>query len=63
MPWSPNPRSASIIMLSGQVTFTIGGESTLLAAGDCLFAVVDRPTLFKAPSGSPAEYLVIQEPA
>jgi len=58
-----SPIRQHIVMLSGQVTFTIGGESTLLATGDCLFAVIDRPTLFEAPSGSPAEYLVIQEPA
>lgn len=52
-----------IVMLSGRLTFTIGGESTSLTPGDCLFAVIDRPTRFEVPPGAPAEYLVIQERA
>ena len=49
--------------LRTRVTFTIGGEATRLSPGDCLFAVIDRPTRFDVPPGEPAEYLVIQEPA
>lgn len=58
-----SPIRQHIVMLSGQVTFTIGDTSTLLSPGDCLFAVIDRPTHFEVPAGSAAEYLVIQEPA
>ena len=58
-----SPIRQHIVMLAGQVTFTIGGESTLLSAGDCLFAVIDRPTRFEVPPASGAEYLVVQEPA
>ncbi len=58
-----SPIRQHIVMLSGQVIFTIGGQSTRLSAGDCLFAVIDRPTHFQVPSSSTAEYLVIQEPA
>jgi transcriptional regulator with XRE-family HTH domain len=57
------PVRQHIYMLSGQVTFTIGEEATLLSPGDCLFAVIDRPTRFEVPAGAAAEYLVIQEPA
>ena len=51
-----------IVMLSGQLVFTIGGETTELGPGDSLFAIVDRPTRFEVPGTSPPEYLVIQEP-
>ncbi|MEO8540775.1 MAG: XRE family transcriptional regulator [bacterium] len=57
------PIRQHIYMLAGTVNFTIGGESTLLSPGDCLFAVIDRPTRFEVPASGPAEYLVIQEPA
>ena len=57
------PIRQHIYMLAGVVTFTIGGESNALSAGDCLFAVIDRPTRFEVPAGGPAEYLVIQGPA
>lgn len=57
------PMRQHIYMLAGSVTFTIGGESTVLSPGDCLFAVIDRPTRFEVPATTAAEYLVIQEPA
>ncbi len=57
------PLRQHIYMLAGALTFTIGGEATVLAPGDCLFAVIDRPTRFEVHAGGPAEYLVVQEPA
>lgn len=57
------PLRQHIYMLAGVLTFTIGEEPTRLAAGDCLFAVIDRPTRFEVHPGQPAEYLVVQEPA
>jgi transcriptional regulator with XRE-family HTH domain len=50
-----------IVMLSGRLRFTAGNESTDLGPGDCLFAVIDRPTRLEAIGPAPAEYLVIQE--
>ena len=50
-----------IVMLSGQLTYTIGAETSTLAPGDCLFVLIDRPTRLEAGASSPAEYLVIQE--
>jgi len=50
-----------IVMLTGHLTFTIGGESSELAPGDCLFALIDRPTRLEAGADEPAQYLVIQE--
>lgn len=52
-----------IVMLSGELEFTIAGECTHLGPGDSLFAVIDRPTRFHVPGEQPAVYLVIQEPA
>lgn len=52
-----------IVMLSGQLAFTAGNETTELGPGDCLFAVIDRPTRLEATGTGEAEYLVIQEPA
>lgn len=57
------PVRQHIYMLSGAMRYSIGGRSTSLTAGDCLFAVIDRPTRFEVPSDGPAQYLVIQEPA
>mgnify|MGYP000909102064 CR=1 FL=1 len=57
------PLRQHIYMLAGALTFTIGGEANVLIAGDCLFAVIDRPTRFEIHAGEPAEYLVVQEPA
>jgi transcriptional regulator with XRE-family HTH domain len=56
------PIRQHIYMLAGRVVFTIGGNAMVLSPGDCLFAVIDRPTRFEVPAGGPAEYLVIQEP-
>ena len=50
-----------IVMLSGSLIFTIGGESTALEPGDCLLAFIDRPTRLEAGGEGPAQYLVIQE--
>jgi mannose-6-phosphate isomerase-like protein (cupin superfamily) len=52
-----------IIMLSGELDFTIGEQGTHLAPGDCLFAVIDRPTRFEIPGDAPADYFVVQAPA
>lgn len=57
------PIRQHICILAGRLTFTIGEESTVLSPGDCLFAVIDRPTRFQVPADQGAEYLVIQEPA
>jgi transcriptional regulator with XRE-family HTH domain len=57
------PIRQHIYMLAGRLTYTIGGRATVLGPGDCLFAVIDRPTRFDVPADGPAEYLVIQEPA
>lgn len=57
------PIRQHIYMLAGALTFTIGGEATVLAPGDCLFAIIDRPTRFEIHPGATAEYLVVQEPA
>ena len=51
-----------IVMLSGRLRFTLGTETTDLGPGDCIFALIDRPSRFEVPEGEPAEYLVIQEP-
>jgi hypothetical protein len=45
------------------LVFTIGDRVTTLAAGDSLFALIDRPTRLEAPGPLSAEYLVIQEPS
>jgi transcriptional regulator with XRE-family HTH domain len=52
-----------IVMLSGELEFTIAGEHTRLGPGDSLFAIIDRPTAFFVPGDVPAEYFVVQEPA
>lgn len=52
-----------IVMVSGSLEFTIGGETTVLHPGDCLFAIIDRATRFVIQGRSPAEYLVVQAPA
>ena len=52
-----------IVMLSGALAYTIGGETTAMGPGDSLFVVVDRPTRFEVPGDVAAEYLVVQEPA
>lgn len=57
------PLRQHIYLLAGTLEFAIGGESTVLGPGDCLFAVIDRPTQFHVPGDDAAEYLVIQEPA
>lgn len=57
------PLRQHIYLLAGALTFTIGGEATVLTAGDCLFAIIDRPTRFDVHPGAAAEYIVVQEPA
>jgi transcriptional regulator with XRE-family HTH domain len=52
-----------LVMLSGRLEFTIGDRLTTMTAGDCLFALIDRPTRLHVPGPSPAEYLVVQESA
>jgi transcriptional regulator with XRE-family HTH domain len=50
-----------IVMVSGHLSFTFGTDTTDLGPGDCLFAVIDRPTRLQAAGPAAAEYLVIQE--
>ncbi len=57
------PIRQHIMMLSGQLSFTIGEETTMLHTGDCLFAIINRPTRFEVPGRTPAEYFVTQAPA
>ncbi len=57
------PIRQHVYVLSGSFTFTIGGQATILSPGDCIFAVIDRPTRFEVPESGPTEYLVVQEPA
>lgn len=52
-----------IVILSGRLGFAAGDTTTELAPGDCLFAVIDRPTRLEAVGPTNVEYLVIQEPA
>ena len=56
------PPRQHIVMLGGELRFTIGSETTDLGPGDALFAIIDRPTHFFVPGPAAAEYLVIQEP-
>ena len=55
------PIRQHIVMLSGRLDFTIGDRLTSLNSGDCLFALIDRPTRVRAAGPGPAEYLVVQE--
>ncbi|HMO95983.1 MAG TPA: hypothetical protein PKD27_07660, partial [Tepidiformaceae bacterium] len=55
------PPRQHIVMLGGELRFTIGSETTDLGPGDALFAIIDRPTHFFVPGPAAAEYLVIQE--
>jgi transcriptional regulator with XRE-family HTH domain len=48
-----------IWVLEGQMEMTVGGETTLLSAGDCLFMRVDRPIVFHNPSKASARYAVV----
>ena len=57
------PLRQHIYLQAGSLQFTIGGETTVLQPGDCLFALIDRPTRFDVVGDEAAEYLVIQEPA
>lgn len=55
----PGLLAQHLLMLAGELTFAIGGQGYELFPGDCLFALIDRPTRFETGPG--AEYLVIQE--
>jgi transcriptional regulator with XRE-family HTH domain len=52
-----------IVVLGGALTFSVGGRATTLAAGDSLFALIDRPTRLESSETESADYLVIQERA
>jgi transcriptional regulator with XRE-family HTH domain len=52
-----------ILGVTGTLRFTIGGEATSIAAGDCLFAIIDRPTRLESIGPGHADYYVIQETA
>ncbi len=56
------PIRQHLVMLSGRLEFTYGEELHELNAGDCLFAIIDRPTHFFAPGPRAAEYIAVQEP-
>ncbi|MGJ3265262.1 MAG: helix-turn-helix domain-containing protein [Salinarimonas sp.] len=46
-------------LLEGSLELTIGGETTRLAAGDCLFVRLDAPIAFHNPGETPARYAVV----
>lgn len=48
-----------IWILEGQMEMTVGDETTLLSAGDCLFMRIDRPIVFQNSSNAPARYAVV----
>jgi transcriptional regulator with XRE-family HTH domain len=56
------PIRQHILMVDGHLRFTRGSDTTDLSPGDCLFAVIDRPTRLEAIGPTAADYLVIQEP-
>jgi transcriptional regulator with XRE-family HTH domain len=55
------PLRQHVVGIAGVLRFTIGGITTEVRAGDCLFAIIDRPTRLEAAGPGPAEYYVIQE--
>lgn len=55
------PIRQHLLGISGTLIFTIGEETTAIGPGDCLFAVIDRPTRLEASGPATAEYIVIQE--
>jgi transcriptional regulator with XRE-family HTH domain len=46
-------------ILDGQMQMTVGGKTTLLSKGDCLFMRLDQPLVFHNPGNFPARYAVI----
>lgn len=54
----PGGFGQQIWALEGEFEFTVGEEVHRLAEGDCLAVLVDRPTVFRNPTGQPARYLV-----
>lgn len=46
-------------VLSGAIEVTVGGETHLLARGDCLAFVLDRPTAYRNTADKPARYAVV----
>jgi len=50
-----------LLGIAGTLAFTIGPETNLIGPGDCVFAVIDRPTRLEAVGDVAAEYYVIQE--
>jgi mannose-6-phosphate isomerase-like protein (cupin superfamily) len=46
-------------VIEGVMEMTVGGETTRLAAGDCLFMTLDRPIVFANPGPTPARYAVV----
>ncbi|HSE47059.1 MAG TPA: XRE family transcriptional regulator [Gemmatimonadales bacterium] len=57
------PVRQHIIGIAGRLFFTIGGDTTSIGPGDCLFAVIDRPTRLESAGPDVARYYVIQETA
>ncbi len=55
------PIRQHLIGIAGTLAFTIGGEATDIRAGDCLVALIDRPTKLATVGAGAAEYYVIQE--
>lgn len=47
-----------IWMIEGQLELGLGGETTRLAAGDCMAMTLDRPITFHNPGEREARYLV-----
>jgi transcriptional regulator with XRE-family HTH domain len=48
-----------IWMRAGCMQLSLGGETYLLEAGDCLAMRLDRPLTFRNPSDQPAHYVVV----
>lgn len=55
------PLRQHIVGIAGMLRFSIGGETTEIRAGDCLVALIDRPTRLEAGGHEATEYYVIQE--
>jgi transcriptional regulator with XRE-family HTH domain len=60
--YESGPRAATvhqqIWVIAGSIEITLGELTQILAAGDCLAMVLDRPITFHNPTDRPARYLV-----
>lgn len=51
--------SQQIWIIEGIMEMTVGGETTHLEKGDCLFMRLDQPLVFHNPSDRPARYAAV----